>query len=147
MNIVARSFALLLASGALVASSVRAQDVSLRDYLQIGSRLSRGAKQDTLEVRLIISPDIRLYAGPKTSFQAISVAPTSVSVPPGSHFKMVDGSVHDVYSGAITLTANFPKGAIACGRVVQAVINTQGCTASLCFPPERIPVSAPTEAC
>lgn len=147
MNIVPRIFSALLASATLFASSAQAQDLSLRDYLQIGSRLSRGQKQDTLEVRLIISPDIRLYAGSKTSFQAISVTPTSVTLPPGSHFKMVDGSVHDVYSGAITLTANFPKGAIACGRVVQAVINTQGCTASLCFPPERIAVSAPTEAC
>lgn len=147
MNIVARKSALLLLAGALIATAVQAQDASLRDYVQIGSRLSRGAKQDTLEVRLIISPDIRLYAGPKTVLQPISVTPMAITLPPPRPFRMVDGSVHDVYSGAITLTASFPKGAIACGQPVQAVINTQGCTASLCFPPERIPVSAPTEAC
>ena len=132
---------------ALGCDGASAQETSLRDYLQIGSRVSRGASVDTLEIRMIISPEIRLYGDQKTGFQSLSVKPVSVSIPHATPFRMIDGSVHQVYSGSITLSANYPKGALRCGSVVKAIVNTQGCTSALCFPPEQIPVSANTEAC
>lgn len=123
------------------------EEMSVRDYLQVGARINRGHKADTLEVKFIISPEVRLYAAPKTAFQFLSVAPIGVTSSKPTLFRMVDGSRHDVHSGALTMTAFFQKATLACGTAVRAVVQTQGCTVSLCFPPEIISIAATTESC
>ncbi|MBK6616712.1 hypothetical protein [Ottowia sp.] len=132
---------------ASIAIAGTGDEMSLRDHLQIGSRITRGAKSDTLEVKFIISPEVRLYAAPKTIFQSLSVTPTGVTSSQPTLFRMADGSRHDVHAGTLTMTAFFPKSALSCGAVVRAVVQTQGCTVSLCFPPENIPIVASTESC
>lgn len=114
--------------------------------LQIGSRVIRTPTADVLEVRLIIPPELRVYAGDKIALQLRGI-PSTLSAPPPLKFRMVDGSVHDVYAGAVTLSAAYRRVPHSCGGNIVGRLNLQGCTASLCFPPEAIALVAPTPAC
>jgi hypothetical protein len=114
--------------------------------LQIGSRVVRTSTADALEVRLIIPPELRVYAGDKISLQLRGL-PSTFLAPQPSKFRMVDGSVHDVYAGSITLAASYRRGSVTCGGNVVGWLRIQGCTASVCFPPESIPIVAPSLTC
>jgi hypothetical protein len=140
--------ALILISGLFSATSVGAQseEGSLASMLQIGSRVIRTPTADVLEVRLIIPPELRVYAGDKIALQLRGI-PSTLSAPPPLKFRMVDGSVHDVYAGAVTLSAAYRRVPHSCGGNIVGRLNLQGCTASLCFPPEAIALVAPTPAC
>lgn len=122
-------------------------DQPLSGYLQIGSRAVAGPAADYIEVRLIIPPDLRVYAGSKITLQIPQFPNAVVRYPEPSRFRMVDGSVHDVYAGAISVTAAIPRGAARCGRPIASVLTVQGCTASICFPPEAIPLPATVSSC
>jgi len=122
-------------------------DQPLSANLQIGSRALSGASADYVEIRLLIPPDIRVYAGAKISLQLPQFPNAVVHYPESSRFRMVDGSIHDVYAGAISVTAAIPRGAARCGRQIASVLTVQGCTASICFPPEAIPLPAAVTSC
>ncbi len=127
-------------------ASSQTYDAPLSAMLQIGSRVVRTSTADALEVRLIIPPELRVYAREKISLQ-IRGLPSTFTAPQPLKFRMVDGSVHDVYAGSITLTASYRRGSVACGDSVVGRLSVQGCTASICFPPETIPVVAPSLTC
>lgn len=99
-----------------------------------------------LEVRVIIPPELRVYAPPRMSLELLGI-PANVSVPSPTHFKTVDGSTHEVYAGSLTISASFRKGLATCGRPVVGRLTLQGCTASLCFAPEQIALSAMNSTC
>ncbi len=122
------------------------KDAPLSSMLQIGSRVVRNPTTDQLEVRLIIPPELRVYARDKISLQLRGI-PSNFYAPPPLKFRMVDGSIHDVYSGAVTLTAAYRRGAASCGTDIVALLSLQGCTASICFPPEAITVVAQAPTC
>lgn len=115
--------------------------------LQIGSRIVRASTTaDVLEVRVIVPPELRVYAPPRMALELLGI-PANVSVPPPTLFKTVDGATHEVYSGAFTISASFRKGLATCGRPVVGRLTLQGCTASLCFAPEQIALATVNTTC
>ena len=138
------AFSIAILAGAPASAN---DELGLRDYLQIGSRVVDDPAKDALEVKVLIAPEIRLYAMPLTFLDVQSLKPVSMIVPRAVSFRTADGQVHDVYSGTVTISASFPKGTLKCGKTIRSLLRTQGCTANLCFPPEQIPVMTATASC
>jgi hypothetical protein len=139
----------LMALSSLAAPSsagAQSDDAPLSSMVQIGSRVVRAPTEDILEVRLIIPPELRVYAGEKIGIQLRGIS-SKLYAPLPLKFRMVDGSIHDVYAGAVTLSAAYRRVPGTCGTNIVARLNLQGCTASICFPPESIPVVAPSPTC
>lgn len=135
-----------LTSAASTLAAAQSDSGPLSSMLQIGSRIVRSSAADVLEVRVIIPPDLRVYAPPRMSLELLGI-PANISVPSPTVFKTVDGSTHEVYAGSVTITASFRKGMATCGRPVLGRLTLQGCTASLCFAPEQIALSAMSSTC
>lgn len=145
--LVARALTCLAMAAVLVSNAGAQTDPGpLSSMLQIGSRIVRASGADVLEVRVIIPPELRVYAPPRMTLELLGI-PANVSVPSPTLFKTVDGATHEVYSGAFTISASFRKGLATCGRPVVGKLTLQGCTASLCFAPEQIALSAVNATC
>ncbi len=145
-GLITAALVVLFGLAAPLSAGAQSDDGPLSSMIQIGSRVIRTPTADVLEVRLIIPPELRVYAGDKIGLQLRGI-PSTLSTPPPLKFRMVDGSVHDVYAGAVTLSATYRRVPGTCGANIVGRLNLQGCTASICFAPEAIALVAPSPTC
>jgi hypothetical protein len=133
----------------IAAATATAQSTSypLADFIQVGTRIVHSPGTDALQLLLIIPPELMIYAGSKLSIRMSNAPARQFVEPPPSRVQMVDGTTHFVHSGAVTLNAIFPQGALLCGQTYGGHLLVQGCTTRICFAPEAIAFRATSSAC
>lgn len=119
----------------------------LNEAIQLGTRIVRSAGADALQLRLMIPPELMIYAGSKLAIQMGLPSTQQFAQPSPTRVQMIDGSTHLVHAGAVTLNALYPVGFFGCGRAYNGRLLVQGCTTRICFAPEAIPFRALSNAC
>jgi hypothetical protein len=119
----------------------------LAEAVQIGTRIVRSPGADALQLRLIIPPNLMIYSGSKLVVKFSLPSTRQFAEPAPSRVQMVDGTIHLVHAGPVTLNALFPLGSLPCGRSYHGSLLVQGCTKTICYAPESIPFQALSSAC
>jgi hypothetical protein len=132
----------LLAFSAVSTAHAQADPQPIAETIQLGTRIVRAPGADALQLRVIMPPELMIYAGNKLSIRLLT-GPIQQSVHPApTRVRMVDGSTHLVHQGSVTLNAFFPSGSLVCGQTYSGRLLVQGCTTRICFAPEAIPFTA-----
>jgi len=132
----------LLALSAMTTVHAQATSQPIAETIQLGTRIVRAPGADALQLRVIMPPELMIYAGNKLSIRLLT-GPMQQSVHPApTRVRMVDGSTHLVHQGSVTLNALFPSGSLVCGQTYSGRLLVQGCTTRFCFAPEAIPFTA-----